>query len=97
MKTVVAAAQHAGRKVFHEGLGLEVEVAQHFVGSPTTEELDDVGIDVGAEQGGGARSSEGTGRDIIRGETVLSAEQVGSEAQGGGDVGGCDGGKGGWP
>ena len=49
VKTVVPTAQHARGEVPHEGLGLEMKVAEHLVGPPTAEELDDVGVDVGAK------------------------------------------------
>ena len=49
VKTVVPTAPHARGEVSHKWLGLEVEVAEHFVGPPTAEELDDVGVDVGAK------------------------------------------------
>ena len=39
--------EHSGRKVAHDRLRLYVKVAEHFVRTPTSNELDDVGVDLG--------------------------------------------------
>jgi hypothetical protein len=44
----VTASEHAGRKVPHNGLSLDVEISEHLVRSPTANESDAVAIDIGA-------------------------------------------------
>ena len=61
----VTAMEHAAGEVGHEGSGLQVEVTEHFVGTPSAQEADDVGIDVGAEESISASSSEAAGSNII--------------------------------
>ena len=40
---------HAFRETEHKGLGLDVEVSEHCVGAPASQELDLVGVDIGTE------------------------------------------------
>ena len=61
----VTAMEHAAGEVRHEGSGLQVEVTEHFVGSPSAQKADDVGIDVGAEESISASGSEAAGSNII--------------------------------
>ena len=61
----VTAMEHASGEVRHEGSGLQVEVTEHFVGSPSAQKADDVGIDVGAEESISASGSEAAGSNII--------------------------------
>lgn len=49
--------QHLLRKVVGVDVGLDAKVAEHGVGFPSAEEHDDVGVNVGAEEGGGAARS----------------------------------------
>ena len=49
--------EHAGRKVSHDGLHLNVKVAEHFVTVPSAEEADDIRIDLGAKERRSPRSS----------------------------------------
>ena len=65
---VVATGQHDGRVVLHQMMGLEVEVAEHGVGFPPTQQLDFVANNVFVQKRGGAGSTERFGRDIGRGE-----------------------------
>ena len=58
------------------GLRRNAEVTEHGVGFPTAKELDDVGVDVGAQEGCGP-----TGANAAR------REQVRSDARGGCEVG----------
>jgi hypothetical protein len=44
----VASGEHASREVTHEWSCLEMQITEHFVGSPSAKEADDVGVDVGA-------------------------------------------------
>ena len=59
----LAAPDHGGGEVHHLGVRLEVQVAEHFVGSPATDEFDYVGIDVATQECHGAARPEGAGRN----------------------------------
>lgn len=63
--------QHLLGKVGGLGEGGDTKVSQHGVGLPATEELDDVGVDVGAEEGSGAARTQ-----------AASAEEGGRDARG---------------
>ena len=45
----VSALEHAGSEVGHDWGCLEVEVSEHFVGSPSSKEANDVGVYLGTE------------------------------------------------
>ena len=51
--------QHLACKAAHHWLRRKVEVTQHLVRAPTTEETYDVGVNVGNKQSSGTRGSEG--------------------------------------
>jgi hypothetical protein len=40
------ADKHAACKIPHDGFGLDVQVTEHFVAAPATEETDDVGVNL---------------------------------------------------
>ena len=46
-------AKHTGSKIAHHRFGLDVEVAKHFVGPPTANEADQIGVYLGTEKGHG--------------------------------------------
>jgi len=52
-----ATGQHRGSKMLHHGHGLEVQITEHDVGAPATNQLDDAGVDTAAEEGHGAAST----------------------------------------
>ena len=63
-----AAAKHGSRKACHDRLGLYGEISEEFVGTPTADKLDAVSTnDASAEQGHGASSPGGAGRDVLGG------------------------------
>jgi len=45
----VASSEHASSKITHEWCCLEVEVTEHFVGTPSAEKADDVCVNVGSQ------------------------------------------------
>ena len=49
--------EHEAAKVIHDGSCLQVEVAEHFVRSPTPKQTDDVTVNLGTQEGVGTRSS----------------------------------------
>ena len=59
-----AAAEHVAREVGHERGGLKVEVSEHFVGTPSAEEADDVGVDVRVEESVSASGLKAVGSNI---------------------------------
>ena len=65
---------------------LEVEIAEHGIAAPPAEQLDDVGINLTAEEGHGAGGTEGTGRNGL-GRQVELGQGGGSGAKVGGYVG----------
>jgi hypothetical protein len=67
----VTAGKHAGRKMPHYRLGLDVEVAEHLVRSPPSNETNAVGVDICAQECHGARCSKGARRNIFRQKAVL--------------------------
>ena len=47
MKDEVAVVEHAAGEMAHDGLGLNVEITKHFVRSPSTEQPDNISVDLG--------------------------------------------------
>ena len=74
---VATGLEHLLGEVMGVGLRHNTEVTEHGVGFPTSEELDDVGVDVGAEERGGATGTK-----------AASGEEPGSDACGRFEVGG---------
>ncbi len=58
--------EHGRGEVCNNRICLNVEVAEHFVGSPASEKTDAVRVYLGTKKRHGARSSEGTNRYIGR-------------------------------
>ena len=46
VKGEVTLLSHASGKVVHDGLGLDMEVSEHFVRAPAANESNDVGINL---------------------------------------------------
>ena len=63
---VVAVLQHERGVAVGEGDGAGVEVDVNGVASPMAEAGDDVFANIGAEERGGAASTQGTGVDSVR-------------------------------
>ena len=74
--------EHFASEVFHDRLGLEVEVSEHFVGPPTPEKANDVGIDLGTEKGIRAGGAEASCGDILREEPEGWSEELDGSAEG---------------
>ena len=64
-----ATLQHKGSKVAHDRLSLEVKVAEHFIGPPTSQKPNKVRVHMGAEEGHGPCGPETAGRDVRRQKT----------------------------
>jgi hypothetical protein len=75
----------------HDGLRLHVQVAEHFVGPPSANKADDVGIDLGTQQSHCPCSTQWTRTDVRGKETELRGiKQMNSTAQSGGNLTGHD-------
>jgi hypothetical protein len=75
----------------HDGLRLHVQVAEHFVGPPSANEADDVGIDLGTQQGHGPCSTQRARTDVRWEEAELGGiKQMNPTAQSGGNLTGRD-------
>ena len=61
----VAARKHSGRKMTHDGFGLDMEVAEHFVGAPAAKKSNAVRVNIGAKEGHCASCPEGPGRNVF--------------------------------
>ena len=83
----IAALEHAGSEVRHDRSCLEVEVSEHFVGSPLPKEAYDVRVDFGTEESICARCAEAAGAHVGREKAKAGSEVCDSIAQGRGDVG----------
>jgi hypothetical protein len=82
---------HAVRTCVHERVGLQVEILKHFVGAPSADKTDDVGIDTGAEEEHGTTGSKTAGGDAKRIYAKLEVEGSGAVAKHGGNAHGNDG------
>jgi hypothetical protein len=71
--------KHFAAKVFHERLCLKVEIAQHFIRAPAAQQLDVTGVHIGTKEGGGAGSTEASGRDIGWEETKARTDDGDSQ------------------
>ena len=58
-----------------------MEVAKHFVQLPGADEPDDVSVDVGKQEGVGARSTKRAGGDVVLGKAERSAKEGGGVAE----------------
>ena len=47
----VAMIEHAASELAHDRFGLDLEVAEHLIGAPSSEQADDVGVNFGTEEG----------------------------------------------
>ena len=61
---VVPMLQHAGGIVLHEVAILDMQVSEHFVGTPPSNEGDDFRVNACIEQGVGASSAEAAGGNV---------------------------------
>jgi len=88
---VLSPLQHEASEVAHDGVGLKVQVAEHFVGTPAADEADDVRVNLGEEEGHGPTRAKRAGGDVVREEANARAEGRDGEAEGKGYIGGGDG------
>ena len=82
----VAVGEHALGKIVVVGVSSDTEVTQHGVRLPAAEELDDVGVNVGAEEGSGSVGAEAASAEELRVDSSGWLQVGGGQAQGPGDV-----------
>jgi hypothetical protein len=58
----------------HEGVGLDVQVPKHFVRAPMADEVDDVRVDLGQEEGCCASSAQAPSLDFRRKEAKVRSQ-----------------------
>ena len=90
MKDKRAMAQHLRGKVAHSRFGLDVEVAEHFIAPPPTDQANSIGVNLGAKQSHGASGAKGSSRHVRSKETKFRAEEHDGELEDGGNVAGGD-------
>ena len=64
--TELSALDHEGCEMHHEWIGLQMEVAEHFVGAPAADQFDNVGINLAAKESHGATCAEGASGNVPR-------------------------------
>ena len=72
-ESVGPCGQHTLGVISHEGVGLDVQIPEHFVRSPPADEADDVRVNSGEEEGGGTSGPKTAGRDVGGEETKVWA------------------------
>ena len=83
-----ATFKHLAGEVVHDGLGLDVKVAEHFIRMPAADEADGVMVDLGTEKGHRAAGAKGAGTDVCGKEAKGRANGMDGKLEGGHDVGG---------
>jgi hypothetical protein len=84
----LAALKHEASEVAHHGLRLDVQIAEHDVGAPAAEELDQIRVDAGAQKCHGAPGPEGACTDILGEETDTRSLDADGNAERGGYLAG---------
>ena len=64
-QSIVASTKHNGGVVLDKRKGMSMEVAEHGVAFPSTDDVDFVGIDTAKEQSHGTAGAEGASCNII--------------------------------
>ena len=82
---VGAMVEHFLGKVRRVDVSLDAQVAEHGVGFPSSEEHDDVGINVGTEESCSATGAEAAGGHQGRVDPCLALQRSGTPAQAIGD------------
>lgn len=82
---VGASGEHGLSEVVGVGESSDSEVAEHGVGLPAADELDGVGVDVGAEERGGAARTEAAGGELVWVDACVRHQLAGGVLQGVGD------------
>lgn len=88
----IASREHRFGEVFHDRRCLKVKVSEHFVGSPASEESNDVCVHFGAKESIGSGSAKAAGGDVSGEESEGGwGEECDGITERGGDDRGSDG------
>ena len=82
---VVCRREHASCVVPHERVSLHVQIPEHFIQTPPSDEADDVGVNLRQEKRRGARRPEAVGRDVTGQETEVRPQERHGLSDAGGD------------
>ena len=90
MEAIVTSKEHATGKALHYWFGLQMQVSEHGITLPATDEPNGVAMDIGVEQSHGTTSANGAGTDIRRGIAILGTSGNSSTAKQSSDIGALD-------
>ena len=80
-QSIVASTIHDGRVVLDKGKGMSMEVAEHGVTFPSTDDANFVRVDTAKEQGHGTAGAEGASCDIIWVDPRVARDREGGSTQ----------------
>ena len=83
--------EHEASIVSHKRFSVGMEVTEHSVAAPATNDTDFIGVDAGEEESHGSTSAKGTGGNLIRMDASMAWDCEGSSAKEAGDHGGGHG------
>ena len=92
-KGEVACLEHAVSAFANDWLSQNMQAADHGIGFPMSQVLDDIGIGIGIEEGCGTPCPQQPGTDFFWGNVKLNSirqDQVDDSTQHGGHVLSCD-------
>ena len=74
VETEMPTLEHEGGEIAHDWLSLEVEIAEHFIRAPPTQQSDDICVNITTKESHSARGAKGVGRNVLWEETELGAK-----------------------
>ena len=89
-QVVLSSIEHYKGVILHERYSLDVEVSTHFIGSPSVNKTNDIGVNFAEEESSGTRCSERACRDIRWEESKVCTQVCDTVPKNFGDGGGCD-------
>ena len=92
-ESVSATEKHSGRKITHDRLRLHMQISQHFIGAPATDEADAIRIHIRTQESHGSGCTEGGSGDVAGHEVIGGAQDGNGEAQGGHEIGRAEAGE----
>ncbi len=60
---VIVSMEHDAGKIFY-GFGSEVKIPKHFIRAPPIKQLDNVGVNIGSQEGHGPNCKGGANRKV---------------------------------
>ena len=86
MNAVGTIADHERRQMSHDRFGLDMEVVQHGVAIPPTDEADGEAVNFANIKGHGARRPKATGGHVFRVQAEARTQECDCVFYGGGEV-----------